>query len=79
VGIRNWIYWEQIKNLQETFWGPLEVSQDHFLVTPPSHFTPQKVEGFVVGKLATAEINIYNLSLLKRLSRIIWVFSAKLN
>jgi hypothetical protein len=27
----------------------LEVSLDHLLITPPSHFTPQKVEGFVAG------------------------------
>jgi hypothetical protein len=33
------------------FKTPLEVSHDHFLVTPPSHphFAPQKFEGFVVG------------------------------
>ena len=30
-------------------WGPLEASNNHLLVIPPSHFTPQKVEGFVVG------------------------------
>ena len=29
--------------------SPLEASLDHLLVTPPSHFTPQKAEGFVVG------------------------------
>jgi hypothetical protein len=27
----------------------LEASLDHLWVTPPSHFTPQKVRGFVVG------------------------------
>jgi hypothetical protein len=27
----------------------LEASLDHLLVTPPSHFTPQKARGFVVG------------------------------
>jgi len=31
------------------FGTPLEVSHDHLLVTPPSHFTPQKVSGFVDG------------------------------
>jgi hypothetical protein len=31
------------------FSAPLEVSHDHLLVTPPSHFTPQKVRDFVVG------------------------------
>ena len=30
------------------FWPPLEASLGHFLITPPSHFRPQKVEGFVV-------------------------------
>jgi hypothetical protein len=39
----------QTKILQENFGPPLEVSHDHFLVTPPSHFAPQKVRGFVVG------------------------------
>jgi hypothetical protein len=27
----------------------MEASYCHLLVTPPSHFTPQKVRGFVVG------------------------------
>ena len=36
---------DKLKNLQESFWAPVEVSHDHFLVTPPSHFTPQKVKG----------------------------------
>ena len=39
----------------------MEVSHDRFLVTPPSHFTPQKVEDFVVelignGRESMAEI-----------------------
>jgi hypothetical protein len=29
--------------------NPLEVSLDHLLITPPSHFRLQKVGGFVVG------------------------------
>jgi hypothetical protein len=33
---------------QREILSPLEASQDHLLVTPPSHFTPQKVRGFVV-------------------------------
>jgi hypothetical protein len=37
------------KSLQKGALTLLEASHDHFLVTPPSHFTPQKVEGFVVG------------------------------
>jgi hypothetical protein len=28
---------------------PLEPSHGHLMATPPSHFTPQKVKGFVVG------------------------------
>ena len=35
------------------FETPSEASQDHFLVTPPSHCTSRKVEGFVVGCLTT--------------------------
>jgi hypothetical protein len=30
-------------------WAPLEVSPDHLLITPPSHFAPRKVRGLVVG------------------------------
>ena len=37
------------KNLQESFWAPLEVSHDHLPVNPLSHFMPQKVRDFVVG------------------------------
>jgi hypothetical protein len=29
--------------------SPLEASLDHVWTTPPSHFTPQKVRGFVDG------------------------------
>jgi hypothetical protein len=36
------------KPLRE-FGTPLEVSHDHFLVTPPSHCTLQKVKGLAVG------------------------------
>jgi len=36
------------KNLQESSWAPLEVSHDHLLITPPSHFTLQKVRDWVV-------------------------------
>ena len=35
---------EIMKNLQESFWPPLEASLDHFLITPPSHFIPQRFE-----------------------------------
>jgi hypothetical protein len=34
---------------QREILSPLEVSLDHLWATPPSHFTPQKVRGFVVG------------------------------
>jgi hypothetical protein len=37
------------------FEPPSEASQDHFLVTPPSHRASRKVEGFVVGYLTTGE------------------------
>jgi hypothetical protein len=33
----------------------LEASLDHLLVTPPSHFTPQKVRGFVDGLTGLGE------------------------
>jgi hypothetical protein len=39
----------ELKSLQKGFTILLEASLSHFLVTPPSHFTPQKVKGFVVG------------------------------
>jgi hypothetical protein len=37
------------KSLQKGIPTLLEASRDHLLVTPPSHFTAQKVKGFVVG------------------------------
>jgi len=35
------------KHLQRELLIPLEVSLDHLLVTPPSHFMTQKVKDFV--------------------------------
>jgi len=38
------------KETEEYFWdikAPLAVSHYHLLVTPPSHFTPQKIRGYV--------------------------------
>jgi hypothetical protein len=32
---------------QREILSPLEASHDHLLITPPSHFTPQKFKGFV--------------------------------
>ena len=37
------------KDLQKGITTPLEVSHDHLLITPPSHFRLQKVRGLVVG------------------------------
>ena len=34
---------------QREILSPLEALHDHLLVTPPSHFSPQKGKGFVVG------------------------------
>ncbi len=42
------ILWDELKNLQKGITTPLEVSHDHLLATPPSHFPPRKVGGFVV-------------------------------
>jgi hypothetical protein len=68
------------KILQESFGPPLEVSHDHFLVTPPSHFTPQKGEGFVVGLIGNGRESIGEMiPLFKGLSSIIWVLMKKLN
>jgi hypothetical protein len=39
----------ELKRLQKGITTLLEASHYHLLVTPPSHFTPQKVKGFVVG------------------------------
>jgi hypothetical protein len=36
------------KSLQKGITTLLEASHDHLLITPPSHVTPQKVEGLVV-------------------------------
>ncbi len=56
--------------------GPLEVSHDHLLIVPPSHFTPQKVEKvlLLVDSLRVEKI-VEMISLLKGLSRIIWELS----
>ena len=40
---------KKLESLQKGITTLLEASHRHLLVTPPSHFTPQKVEGFVVG------------------------------
>ncbi len=34
---------------------PLEALHDHFLITPPSHFAPQKVRGWLMGLLGHEE------------------------
>jgi hypothetical protein len=34
----------KMKNPQKDINTPLRVSHDHLLITPPSHFTPRKVE-----------------------------------
>ena len=39
----------EFKSLQKGITTLLEASHDHLLVTPPSHRTHLKVEGFVVG------------------------------
>jgi len=39
----------ELKRLQKGITTLLEASHYHLLMTPPSHFTPQKVKGFVVG------------------------------
>jgi hypothetical protein len=38
-----------IKSLQKSSTTLLEASQWHLLVTPPSHFIPQKVKGWFDG------------------------------
>jgi hypothetical protein len=37
------------KKPRREFLAPLEVSHDHLLITPPSHFTPQNTKGWVDG------------------------------
>jgi hypothetical protein len=39
----------ELKSPQKGMTTLLEASLDHLLATPPSHFIPQKVRGFVVG------------------------------
>jgi hypothetical protein len=46
---RQALWRDESKSLQKGITTLLEASHDHLLITPPSHFTPQKVEGFVVG------------------------------
>jgi hypothetical protein len=36
----------------------LEASYDHLLITPPSHFTPQKVKGYVIELTATGRESV---------------------
>jgi hypothetical protein len=43
------ILWHELKNLQKGIKTLLEASHDHLLVTPPSHFKPQKVRGWLGG------------------------------
>ncbi len=38
---------DSAKHPQREILSPSEVSHDHLLITPPSHFTPQKVRGLV--------------------------------
>jgi hypothetical protein len=40
---------QNLKNLQKGILTLLQASLDHLQITPPSHFTPRKVKGFVVG------------------------------
>jgi hypothetical protein len=37
----------ELKNLQRSITPPLEVSYDHLLITPPSHFRLRKVRGWL--------------------------------
>ena len=39
----------EFKNLQRSITPPLEVSYDHLLITPPSHFRLRKVRGWLGG------------------------------
>ena len=46
---REWIKLRQkLESLQKGILTLSEASYDHLLVTPPSHFTPQKVKGYIV-------------------------------
>ena len=40
---------DEIKRASKRSRNPLEASHDHLLITPSSHFCPQKIEGLVVG------------------------------
>jgi hypothetical protein len=46
------------KGLQKDIRTLLEASLCHFQITPPSHFAPQKVEGFVIVLTGTARESI---------------------
>jgi hypothetical protein len=49
---------DKLKTSKRVFWAPVEVSHDHFLVTPPSHFTPRKVKG-QIDALNRYQWNLY--------------------
>jgi hypothetical protein len=49
------------RRLQKENLSLSEALLHHFLVTPPSHFMPQKVEGFVVGLISYGGSN-YSLN-----------------
>ena len=54
------------KNPERVFGSPVGVSyDDHFLVSPLSHFTSLKIKGFVVGQFAVGRNNIFSLHLMK--------------
>ncbi len=40
---------QKLENLQKGIVPLMEALNRHLLVTPPSHFTPQKIKGFFVG------------------------------
>jgi len=56
----------------------MEASHDHLLVTPPSHFTPQKVKGLLlVDSLRVGKI-LPMITQMESLSRIICVLDEKM-
>ena len=61
----------EIRSLQKGITTLLEASHGHLLITQPSHFTPQKVNGFLASEPTTFPLSgVFGKNLLRRNSQI---------
>ena len=56
---------------------PLEASHDHLLITPPSHFIPQKVRGWV-GRFFDKKRIAYSANISKSANSVKRIFMVSL-